>query len=281
MLLDNDKQIFYDTFFVFYQKMGGFCRMKNSNSEIKQRRQQIVTYLKEHEQATVAELSQKFKVSEMTIRRDCNILANMGNVTQKLGVISYQSNALLDSQKNDSLLNIKEQLAKKAADYVIDGQTIFINSSMTAINTLKYLTDQEIIVLTNNVAAIQINTELKASVMLSGGEIRRPKNALTGDIAYNAFSSMRANLSIIGCRGLCLETGISTSQIYEAKINRKIIENSSKLIVVADYTKIGKSSNFTVGNINDIDILITDSFADLEIIEEFRKQGVEVIQITI
>lgn len=255
--------------------------MKNSNSEIKQRRQKIVNYLKENKQATVTELSQKFKVSEMTIRRDCHILANMGNVTQKLGVISYQSNALIDSLQNPSLLNIKEQLAKKAATYINDGQTIFINSSMTAINTLKYVVEQEVIILTNNVSAIQLNPKIKASIMLSGGEIRRPKNALTGDLAYNAFSSMRANLSIIGCRGLCLETGISTSQIYEAKINRKIIENSSKLIVVADYTKIGKSSNFTVGNISDIDILITDSFADLEIIEEFRNQGVEVIQVTI
>ena len=67
----------------------------------------------------------------------------------------------------------------------------------------------------------------------------------------------------------------------EARINRKIIENAGKVIVLADYTKIGKVSNFTVGSITDVDLLITDSFADPKMLEKFENHGVQVIQVPI
>ena len=82
---------------------------------------------------------------------------------------------------------------------------------------------------------------------------------------------MRSNVTLVGCNGLNDQTGISTSQINEARINRKIIQNSGQVIVLADYTKLGKSSNFTVGSIDDVDILITDSFADPKLIAKFEK----------
>ena len=78
-----------------------------------------------------------------------------------------------------------------------------------------------------------------------------------------------------------LTTGITTSVFHESKINQKIIENSSTLIVVCDYRKIGHQANFTIGKIEDIDILITDSYADERILTALEKSGVQVIQVQI
>ena len=83
---------------------------------------------------------------------------------------------------------------------------------------------------------------------------------------------MRSNVTLVGCNGLNDQTGISTSQINEARINRKIIQNSGQVIVFSRLHQTGgKSSNFTVGSIDDVDILITDSFADLSSLLNLKK----------
>ena len=93
---------------------------------------------------------------------------------------------------------------------------------------------------------------------------------------------MSSDISIIGCSGLSIENGITTPVLHESKINSLIIERTNGLvIVVADYRKIGFSSNFTSGNIKDINYLITDTFASPEVIREIEKQGVQVIQVEI
>lgn len=82
-----------------------------------------------------------------------------------------------------------------------------------------------------------------------------------------------------GRLGLSLEYGISTPFMEEAKVNQAIIKHSRKLIVVADYSKFGQFSNFTIGHAEDIDLLITDSFTPSQAIEEFIKVGVQIVQV--
>lgn len=254
--------------------------MKSSNQIIKQRRDELTTYLKKSQVATIKELSDYLGVSEMTIRRDCEILAKMGILERSFGKISYLKQA--DEQsKTDPLNKIKGKIAKEASNYIDNGQVIFINSSNTAAKTLEYLTEKSITVVTNNLQALKYQKNARSNVLLTGGEVNYQKEVLIGDIAFNSFNSMRSNVTLIGCNGLDVQTGISTSQLNEARINRKIIENAGKVIVLADYTKIGKVSNFTVGSIADVDLLITDSFADPKMLEKFENHGVQVIQVPI
>ncbi|MCG4778434.1 hypothetical protein L0P10_16265, partial [Eggerthella lenta] len=102
---------------------------------------------------------------------------------------------------------------------------------------------------------------------------------MSGDIAKQSFSSMRSDRGIIGCAGLSLEHGISTPYLREAAINKTIIKNSRRLILVANYSKFNSFSNFTIGNIKDIDVLITDTFASGELIAAIRQEGIQVIQV--
>lgn len=253
--------------------------MKRSNSEIQLRREKIVKRMKELEISDIKTLSTEFKVSEMTIRRDCNVLSEMGQLKQSFGKIEIQDTEINTSHHPDSLLPIKNQLAEKAAQYIENGDTIFINTSSTAILTLTYVKDKVINCLTNNTKVITMEHNPKSTIILSGGEVRYPKEALSGDIALESFSNARSDVTIIGCSGLDLTTGISTSVVHEARINTKMIENSGKLIVVADYRKIGKSSNFTIGQVSDISLLITDSYSDQNVLDKIEQLGVQVIQL--
>lgn len=251
--------------------------MKSSNQVIKKRRAALTDYLKEKQTATISELSQKFDVSEMTIRRDCEILAKMGLLERSFGKIVYVEQAVDKIGSEDPL----DKLAKEASNLISDGQIIFINSSNTAVKVLEYLTDKNITVLTNNLHALDYKKNSKTNVVLSGGEVNFTKEVMIGDIAFNSFNSMRSNVTLIGCNGLNDQTRILTSQINETRINRKIIQNSGQVVVLADHTKLGKISNFTVGSIDDVDVLITDSFADPKLIAKFEKNGIQVIQVPI
>ena len=93
------------------------------------------------------------------------------------------------------------------------------------------------------------------------------------------INNIRANMAIIGCSGVNLTSGISTNNFHEAKINEYMINNTNgKIVLVADSTKIGKDTNFIVTDLQAIDYLITDTYADTNIINQIENLGIIVIQ---
>lgn len=253
--------------------------MKNSMKNIKDRQNKLIELIRVAKETTVHDLAEDLSVSEMTIRRDCETLSAMGKLRLSFGKVSYiDENDSEVLQKKISLIN--ERIATAAADYIHDGQTIFINSSRTAIKILNHL-HKRVNVITNNLMVTQFKFDSKLFVILSGGEVMSGLHSLTGDDALAAFKKIRASVSIIGCSGLDIDQGLTTTHIREGQINRTIIENCCKLIVLANYTKLNKVANFTVGNIDDIDVLITDEFADENIIRQLRSREIEVIQVPI
>lgn len=227
---------------------------------------------------SIPDLSQALNVSEMTIRRDCSTLSARGQVNQKKGIISYIEPKSKDNQ--NSLERINTSLGNEAAKFVKAGEIVFMNSSSTALKALPKLLQKKLYIMTNNLqAAKYISEDDKATLIMSGGDIVHDHLIMSGDIAKNSFSSMRSDWGIIGCAGLSIEHGISTPYLREAAINKTIIKNSRRLILVANYSKFNSFSNFTIGQIKDIDILITDTFASGELVAAIRQEGIQVIQV--
>lgn len=249
--------------------------MKNSIQAIKNRRKHIIDLLNHTKKISISELSKTMKVSEMTIRRDCDQLAKMGKILKTRGIVSLVAPEEIPLSQPVSY--IKQSLGKEAAKYIHNGHIVFINSSGTAFDAIPHLLEKDIIIFTNNGYAGNFENT-KAKVILTGGEIHH-KLIMSGDFATNAFKSLRANYAIIGCAGISVEQGISTPVMEEAQVNKTIIQQSQKVIVVADYSKFNKFSNFTIGTISDIDLLITDTFVENSVINKFIKAGVNVIQV--
>lgn len=253
-------------------------KMKNSTKNIQERQEKILSFLCEKKEMSISELSQALNVSEMTIRRDCSTLSLRGQINQKKGIITYIEPKSKDNQS--SLERINASLGSEAAKFVKDGEIVFMNSSSTALESLPKLLQKKIYIMTNNLhAADYISENDKATLLMSGGDIVNDHLIMSGDIAKQSFSSMRSDWGIIGCAGLSLEHGISTPYLREAAINKTIIKNSRRLILVANYSKFNSFSNFTIGNIKDIDVLITDTFASGELIAAIRQEGIQVIQV--
>lgn len=257
--------------------------MKNSNEQIEKRRNRIVEILgfKKEYEMSVIELSKILNVSPLTIRRDLTVLEQMGKINKKHGVVKLMETPNFEGTTNNHYIEkVKEAIAKKAAQYITPHSTIFINTSSTALMSLDYLTEKQLTIISNNAKIIDKHFHASSSVHLTGGEIRFPKEALVGENAISSIQSIHADISIIGCSGISAENGISTINMNEKNVNIAFIEQTNKrIIVVADYRKIGYDANFIVGKLDKVDILITDIYADMNEIKKLEKAGIQVILI--
>lgn len=257
--------------------------MKNSITNIQERQKNILKLLKAGDTYTVNALSLTFQTSESTIRRDLTNLVQMGKVVRSHGKAKIATTGLeIDTYDNQEIEIIKEALAKTAASFVKNGNTVFINSSSAALDAVKYLVHKQVTIITNNIKVAALDHNSESSVFLTGGEVRFPKEALIGQAAQTFFETIQADIAIIGCYGISAERGLTTPVIHEAKINEVIVQQTKGLVIcIADYRKIGESANFKSCDLSHIDYLITDTFANQDSLKQIEEAGVRVIQIQI
>ncbi|SJZ46357.1 transcriptional regulator, DeoR family [Pilibacter termitis] len=254
--------------------------MKNSIKNVIERQSLLYQALQENNELTVAELSKYLKCSEVTIRRDLSKLEKMGKIFRKRGKAACIPETPINENKNEEIQRIKENIASVTAKLIPEGSTIFVNSSSIAMETVKKLADKRLTILTNNVRIIDSEQHPETTILLSGGEVRFPREILVGEFAASFFHNMIADFSIIGSYGVTYTAGLTTPLLNEAEINRIMIQNTSgPIILVADYRKIGLITNFKTASIKSINYLITDIYANQEIIRQIEAQGVQVIQV--
>ncbi|MDO5027112.1 MAG: DeoR/GlpR family DNA-binding transcription regulator [Tissierellia bacterium] len=253
--------------------------MKQSKKTIAQRRKNILLMVKDKKYITVEDLAQNTGVSLPTLRRDLTYLDKKGLLKRKHGGAS----AIDSKVVTESMIEKKKELiAKTAASLVENDDIIFINSSTTSIKTIAYIEPSKYIsVITNNGKAIDLHTLPNIKLILTGGETRQPKAAMTGEFALKNIQNVQANKAILGASGFHIKEGITTANIDEVAINKAMIEASKEVILCVDSSKLNHISAFISGISSDIDTLITDCDADKNFIKSLELMGIRCIQVDI
>lgn len=253
--------------------------MKVSKALVEKRRNQIMQIIQENNNISVEELVEKFNVSPVTIRRDLQYWDDLGAIERKYGSVSLIQE-FIDDNKNYTRFRYMNAIAKRAALFIDDNDVIFINTSMTALAIIDYIKYKNVTILTNNAKAINSHPESNVEIIFTGGEVRYPKNSMTGDIALKTINSINANKCFIGCSGLSAN-GISTGLIKETSINKAMLAHTKgQKFILCDHTKIGVDYNYQYCNFNDVDCLITDVKADEFTINEIKENWkLKIIQV--
>lgn len=261
--------------------------MKNSLSKVNQRREEILGYLREEPSVNNEQLAERLNTSTLTIRRDLQHLEDKGIVKR------FYGGAVIVDQEDQGMMVIKPteekalecndnraRIAKCAAGLINEGDIIFINSSSTALDILKYIGDKKIVVVTNNGSILQRDLPYNVEVMLTGGQVNRGKHSMVGDFALYVLQHISAVKCFLGVSGIDYKTGISTAIMQETLINKEMIKHTSgNIYIVAESSKILKPNNFSSGSIDQINTLITDTGITIYDKEEFGHVGVEVITV--
>lgn len=175
----------------------------------------------------------------------------------------------------------REQIARYAAGLVEDGDSIFINTSSTALAMVKYITSRNVTIITNNGNIINEKNPSHATIILLGGELRYVKGAMVGDFAMNNLAQVTAKKSFMGCGGICPDIGMTTELLNEVNLNQMMFERVSKgSYILADCTKFGKRSSFVSCPPELIANIITDADAPSDLVREFREKGTLVHQLS-
>jgi DeoR/GlpR family transcriptional regulator of sugar metabolism len=142
------------------------------------------------------------------------------------------------------------------------------------------VTRNNVTAITNNGKVLYREYEAGINVILTGGELRYPKDAMVGDYAIRNLQTVFAKKSFVGCSGLMPDAGMMTEIASEVSVNEIMVNHSTEAVyVMADHTKIGKRSSFTSCAIEKINYLITDEKAPEDILDELRSKGVQVYQV--
>lgn len=255
-------------------------QMPSNRSFVAERRNQILDLLEQNQQLQVSDIAERFNVSALTIRRDLDVLQAEGRITRSYGMaqlLDPLSNGLSSNQ-----VTAKYCLAKAAAQLVTDGDTIFINTSSTAIRILDFITAKNVTVVTNNGSVLSMNYPPSMTVLITGGEVRAAKKSLTGDFALASISQIQAAKCILGCSGISAQRGLTTLVSNEMRVNALMLSRSDKRIVLADSSKLGIDASFQYGLPSDIDILMTDDRATEDQIQVLKNAGIgRIVQVNI
>ncbi len=235
----------------------------------RQRQTLILERVREEGAVRVADLVRALGVSDMTIRRDLEILNERGLIEKVHGgAAAIDGSSLFEpgfTVKSTLMQAEKELIAGAAASLVAPGTAIAISAGTTTFVLAKRLTDVPgLTVLTNSVPVAEVlykDGRPDQTVILSGG-VRTPSDALVGPFAVEVIRSLHVDSVFMGSHGMDLRSGFTTPNILEAETNRALIEAGRRLIVLADSTKWGIIGISSVARLEDADTIVTDSALD-------------------
>ncbi|MER7460669.1 DeoR/GlpR family DNA-binding transcription regulator [Micromonospora sp. NPDC126480] len=231
-----------------------------------QRQTAILELIRQRGGVRVSHLVSRFGVSDMTIRRDLEVLAERGLIDKVHGGATLAGPGSAEepgfAAKSVRQQAEKRAIAERAAALVEPGMAIALSAGTTTAALAGLLADVAgLTVVTNSIPvadALYQNPRADQTVVLTGG-IRTPSDALTGPVAEAAIGSLNVDLLFLGVHGMSPRTGFTTPNLLEAGVNRALIAASRRLVVLADHTKWETIGIATIAPLEDADVLVTDS----------------------
>jgi DeoR/GlpR family transcriptional regulator of sugar metabolism len=249
------------------------------------RRRRILEWLQEEGNARVRDLSEAFDVSEVTIRQDLERLELEGHVTREHGG-AYLKSVMhqVQSLSLHHLVNMeaKRAIGRRAAALVRDGETIILDSGSTTTEVASNLTEREnLTVITNAINIALILGALPAmTVHMPGGQFKAPTLSLTGEKSADYFEGIFAETLFLATAAISFEAGLTFPAIADIHVKRRMIQSASRVNLVADSSKIGRTSFSSLGPIEIVHTLITDAGIRDEDRQAFESAGITVLVAT-
>ncbi len=249
----------------------------------KVRQRRIAELVDEQGEVTVAELAEQFEVSGMTVRRDLRKLEQQGLVERTHGGAVPPSAAAAPEpplkERFDHEIHAKRRIGRAVADFIADGETVFIGSGTTTLEIAKALPpERRLTVVTNAVTIVNALAPMPAiDLVVAGGILRREEMSLIGHLTEEALRDIRVDKVVMGMRGVHPEHGLTSDHLPELQTDRAILRTGGEVIIAADHTKLGHIAASRMAPVTVASRLVTDQDAPEGIVIALRQAEIEVI----
>ncbi|MGM9653452.1 MAG: DeoR/GlpR family DNA-binding transcription regulator [Eubacteriales bacterium] len=252
-----------------------------------ERRERIRTLLTEKPFVSIKELEKMFpNVSGMTLRRDIEYFEQAGDAIKVRG--GARSTKFITSSTDDAITtrmheNVasKDQIARRAADFLETGRSIFIDSGSTLQRIVPYVPNERFTFTTTNpMAALELCKIGLPVVNIVGGKLDRDYQTVTGMHAMRFLSDINIDIAFLSPSGLSLKSGFTGGNYSECELKRVVVEKARLVVLLMDSSKFDKSLPYTFCHLSDVQILIADAPLPPDIAEEADRCGVRVIDVS-
>ena len=249
-----------------------------------ERMEHVLRLLETRDYVQVAELSQAFAVSEVTVRSDLTELARQGLVARIRGGVR----ALQHGQSEvgfDLRLRLevdrKRAIARAAAAMVNEGEAVALDASTTAYYlALELRSKRELVVITNGLlVATALADAPGITVLVTGGMLRLSAMSVVGDFGADVLRTTRINKGFLGARGLSLSRGLMDLNPDEVRIKQEMADACEQVYGIFDGTKWHRSALLAFISVEELAGIITDSSAPTIEVEAWRAAGVNVVSV--
>jgi transcriptional regulator, deoR family len=241
-----------------------------------QRQQQILEYLQSQKSITIRKAAEIFMVSEATVRRDLDELASTGKIERTHGGAVLHTGTGFEwqhAEKMQEMIPEKKRIAIAAKKLIEDGDSLFLDTGTTTYLLAEELKEKKRLTVVTNNLDIAYTTELDAtSTMIITGGIRRDGySSLVGDIAADLVRKLYVDVSFIGADAVSVGNGVFNTNFNEIGIKKSGIESGKRKVLLADSSKFSRKALAKICDLQEFDIIITDSGIDeaqLKILKE-------------
>ena len=249
-----------------------------SRSFVEQRRATIKGILRAKGRASVADLAEQLGISPLTVRRDLDYLEEQGIATRRYGEAILAEEGEVSVSEADPRVAARSAIARAAARLMEPHDLIFINTSSTALEMVPSIEAEGVTVVTNSAKAQRLPIPPSGMILVTGGEVRPPRGVLSGEFALNNIRSVSATNAFLGCAGISLTAGVTSTTQQEATVNSLMVERADRMVLLADSSKLGIGAGFTYAPLDRVTLLITDTGATDEDVEILLEAGIHEIR---
>jgi len=240
----------------------------------------ILAHIRNDGTATVADLAHGLNVSEETIRRDAKLLAQKGEVLKLHGALAlpHLAGEAPFERRLREHSDSKRAIAKRAVQFVEDGDSIMIDTgTTTSIFAQELRAKRNLTIVTNSsdiartLATVNGNT-----VYMAGGELKGDNGAAFGPPAVEFFARFRVKHAFISIGAIHAIDGPMDADLSEAEIAYMALSRADHRVILSDSSKFGKTALVKVCAFSEINRLITDALPDAALSAVLDQSGVTV-----
>lgn len=249
-----------------------------------ERQQAIADLLTRRGRLSVTELAGEYTVTTETVRRDLSTLERAGVVRRVHGgVVPADSLTVLETGVHDrdkTQTAEKDRIAKAALRFLPDsgGSVTFDAGTTTSRLAVHLPRDHKLTAITNAVPiAARLAGMPNVQLHLLPGRVRATTQAAVGEETVGALSLLRVDVAFIGTNGLSLDHGLSTPDHAEAAAKRAMVRSARRIVVLADSSKVGREHTVRFAELDDVDVVVTDSGISDKDAAALREHDLELV----
>jgi len=248
-----------------------------------ERQDSIARIVEEHGRAHVADLAARFAVSRVTIRKDLAALEGQRRLVRTHGgavAVGRGAERAFDVRERIQRAE-KDAIGREAAAMVVDGESIALDASTTALALARHLKARgswlHLTVITNG---LRIASELAGhpgiTVAMPAGFVRWEALSLVGPLGAGLFEKVNVQKAFMGAAGFAIDAGLSDATEEEAQIKRLMVDGATEVVGLVDHTKWGRTAFATFCRTAGLTAVVSDVDAPAAMTAELRSAGVDV-----